>query len=51
MKENTQLIRVALHPRDPHQALKDQKNIILKLKDQGYKILSYLEVIPKLQEL
>lgn len=51
MKENPQIIRIALHPRDPYQALKDQKDIILKLKDQGYKILSYLEVIPKLQEL
>lgn len=25
MKENTQIIRIALHPRDPSQALKDQK--------------------------
>ncbi len=51
MKEQPQIIRIALHPRDSHQALKDQKEIIVKLKDQGYKILSYLEVIPKLQEL
>jgi predicted deacetylase len=51
MKENPQIIRIALHPRDPPQALKDQKEIILKLKDQGYRILTYSEVIPKLQEL
>jgi len=51
MKEQPQLIRIALHPRDPHQALKDQKEIISKLKDQGYKILSYMEIIPKLQRL
>jgi len=51
MKEQPQLIRIALHPRDPHQALKDQKEIISKLKDQRYKILSYMEIIPKLQRL
>jgi len=27
---------VTLHPRDPHQALKEQKDMICKLKDQGY---------------
>jgi predicted deacetylase len=51
MKENPQIIRIALHPRDPHQALRDQKEIIVKLKDQGYSMLSYMEAIPKLQEL
>jgi hypothetical protein len=45
MEEQPQIIRIALHPRDPHKALKDQKEIIYKLKDQGYKILSYREVI------
>ena len=51
MKEQPQIIRIALHPRDPYQALKDQKEIILKLKDQGYNMLSYKEIIPKLQGL
>ncbi len=51
MKENTQIIRIALHPQDPPQALKDQKEIILKLKDQGYRMLTYSKVIPKLQGL
>ena len=49
MKENLHIIRIALHPRDPHQALKDQKEIIHELKDQGYKTLTYMELIPKLQ--
>lgn len=51
MKEEPQIIRIALHPRDPHKALKDQKEIICELKDQGYRMLTYSEVILKLQEL
>ena len=34
MKEEPQIIRIALHPRDPPQALKEQKEMISKLKDQ-----------------
>ena len=51
MKVKPQIIRIALHPRDPYKALKDQKEIICKLKDQGYGMLTYSEVIPKLQRL
>lgn len=51
MKVKPQIIRIALHPRDPYKALKDQKEIICKLKDQGYRMLTYSEVIPKLQRL
>jgi len=49
MEEEPQIIRIALHPRDPHQALKEQKEIISELKDQGYRMLTYAELIPKLQ--
>src|SRR5215211_9504992 len=49
MEEEPQFIRIALHPRDPHQALKEQKEMICKLKDQGYRMLTYTELIPKLQ--
>jgi predicted deacetylase len=49
MEEEPQIIRIALHPRDPHQALKEQKEMISKLKDQRYKMLTYRELIPKLQ--
>ncbi|MDQ3868627.1 MAG: DUF2334 domain-containing protein [Thermoproteota archaeon] len=49
MEEEPQIIRIALHPRDPHQALIEQKEMILELKDQGYRMLTYMELIPKLQ--
>jgi predicted deacetylase len=49
MEEEPQIIRVALHPRDPHQALKEQKEMISKLKDQRYKMVTYTELIPTLQ--
>jgi predicted deacetylase len=49
MKEEPQIIRIALHPRDPHQALKEQKEMICELKDQGYRMLTYMEIIPNLQ--
>jgi predicted deacetylase len=49
MEEEPQIIRIALHPRDPHQALKEQKEMICELKDQGYRMPTYTELIPKLQ--
>src|ERR671918_2789695 len=49
MKEEPQIIRIALHPRDPHQALKEQKEIIYELKSRRYKMATYKELIPKLQ--
>lgn len=49
MEEEPQIVRIALHPRDPHQALKEQKEMICELKDQGYRMLTYMEIIPNLQ--
>jgi len=49
MEEEPQIIRIVLHPRDPHQALKEQKEMICELKDKGYRMLTYTEIIPKLQ--
>lgn len=51
MEEEPQIIRIALHPRDPHQALKEQKEMICELKDRGYRMLTYMELVPKLQGL
>ncbi|HYX54931.1 MAG TPA: DUF2334 domain-containing protein [Nitrososphaeraceae archaeon] len=51
MEEEPQIIRIALHPRDPHQALKEQKEIISELKDKGYRMPTYMEHIPKLQRI
>jgi peptidoglycan/xylan/chitin deacetylase (PgdA/CDA1 family) len=48
-RENSpRLIRFALHPRDPFRALEDQKEMILQLKDKGYEMLKYRELIPRL---
>jgi predicted deacetylase len=49
MEEEPQIIRIALHPRDPHQALKEQKEMICELKNQRYEVATYMELIPKLQ--
>jgi predicted deacetylase len=49
MEEEPQIIRIALHPRDPRQALKEQKEMICDLKDKGYRMLTYTELAPKLQ--
>jgi hypothetical protein len=48
-EEEPKIIRIALHPRDPHQALKEQKEMICELKHKGYRMLTYMEIIPKLQ--
>ena len=48
IKEEPQIIRIALHPRDPHQALKEQKDMISELKSRRYKMVTYKELIPKL---
>jgi predicted deacetylase len=49
-KQKIEMIRIALHPRDPYEALEDQKNMISRLKDQGYQFVTYSEIIPKLQK-
>jgi len=49
IQNKVNLIRIALHPRDPIHALNDQKEMITQLKDQGYKMLKYADLIPKLQ--
>jgi hypothetical protein len=51
IKQNPPIIRVALHPRDPQEALKEQKDLVCNLIDCGYKIQRYCGVLPKLQKL
>lgn len=51
IEQRPQIIRIALHPRDPAEAIRDQKQIISILKDSGYEILTYRELVPKLEEL
>ena len=42
---NSQLIRIAIHPRDPEEALHDQIEMIQGLKDMNYSFLGYGEMI------
>jgi predicted deacetylase len=51
IQKRPQIIRIALHPRDPAEAIKDQKQMITILKDSAYQIPKYDEIIPKLEEL
>ena len=51
IEKGPQIIRIALHPRDPEEAIKDQKQMISILKDSAYEIPTYTELIPKLEEL
>ena len=51
IEHRPQIIRIALHPRDPAEAIKDQKRMISTLKDSDYNILTYTELIPKLKDL
>jgi CBS domain-containing protein/predicted deacetylase len=48
-EQGRKMIRIALHPRDSHRALEYQLAMIRKLKDQGYTILLYQDLIQKLQ--
>ena len=45
------IVRIALHPRDPYEALNEQKDMINRLKDEDYHVSLYSDIIPKLQEL
>jgi predicted deacetylase len=45
MQKNSQLIRIAIHPKDPEEALQDQIEIIQGLKDMNYNFLSYGEIL------
>jgi hypothetical protein len=51
VEEKPQIIRIALHPRDPTEAIEDQRQMIAILKDSGYEIPTYTTLMPKLEEL
>jgi len=51
IQERSQIIRIAMHPRDPPEAIKDQKQMISILKNSAYEIPTYTELIPKLEKL
>jgi predicted deacetylase len=45
MQKNSRLVRIAIHPKDPEEALQDQIEIIQSLKDMNYSFLNYGEMI------
>ena len=51
IKQFPPIIRIALHPRDPHGALKEQKYMIRKLIESEYNVHRYREALPKIQQL
>src|SRR5215210_2119918 len=44
MQKNSRLVRIAIHPKDPMEALQDQIEMIQGLKDKNYSFLSYGEM-------
>ena len=44
VQKNSRLVRIAIHPRDPEEALQDQIEMIQGLKDKNYSFLSYSEM-------
>src|SRR3989441_830363 len=44
IEDKVNIIRIALHPRDPVHALNDQIKMIIQLKEQGYEIVKYADV-------
>ena len=49
IKQKPSIMRIALHPRDPYGALEEQKQMICQLKDLGYMMSIYTELVHKLQ--
>lgn len=45
VQKRSRLVRIAIHPRDPEEALQDQIEMIQGLKDMNYSFLSYGEMI------
>jgi predicted deacetylase len=45
VQEKSPLIRIAIHPKDPEEALQEQVEMIQGLKDMNYRILNYGEII------
>ena len=45
MQKNSRLVRIAIHPKDPEEALEDQIEMIQTLKDMNYSFLNYGEMI------
>ncbi len=44
IEKKANIIRIALHPRDPANGLSDQIEMIIQLKEQGYEIVKYADL-------
>jgi hypothetical protein len=51
IENKVNMIRIALHPRDPVHALNDQIKMIIQLKEQRYHILKYADLVRKYQPI
>ncbi len=48
--QGRKMIRIALHPRDPHKVFNEQIDMIRELEEQDYTIPLYTELVSKLQD-
>lgn len=51
IENKVNIIRIALHPRDPADALSDQIKMIIQLNEEGYEILKYVDFVSKLKAM
>ena len=51
IEDKDNMIRIALHPRDPGYALNDQIKMIIQIKEQGYDIVKYADLVRKFQTI
>jgi predicted deacetylase len=51
LMKNSKMVRLAIHPKDPEEALNDQKEMIQALKDTDYDFITYEELNTIFDEL
>ena len=51
IENKVNVIRIALHPRDPVHALNDQIKMIFQLKEERFEIVKYADLEPKFQTM
>ena len=51
IENKVNMIRIALHLRDPAHALNDQIKMIFQLKEEGFEIVKYADLVPKFQTI
>jgi predicted deacetylase len=51
LMKGSQMVRLAIHPKDPEKALGDQEEMIQTLKDESYDFVTYEELMTRFSEL